>query len=88
MGNGNRTSGYSNRSNHIVISSSLPTNWSYGTNSPLFYILKKKPKLTLYFDPTEPQIDSDIFNNNISPFKEHYRDTADEVPFKMPEPVG
>ena len=50
--------------------------------------LKNKPKLTLYFDQAEPQINPDIFNHNTTPFKEHYRDATDELPFRMPEPLG
>lgn len=54
----------------------------------IFAYLKQKPKLSLYFDQMEPQIDSSIFNHNVEPFKEHYRDAKEDVPFNQPPPRG
>ena len=36
----------------------------------------------------EPQIDEKIFNHDISPFREHYRDAHEELPFNQPTPRG
>ena len=54
----------------------------------IFAYLKHKPKLSLYFDYAEPQIDEKIFNHDISPFREHYRDAHEELPFNQPTPRG
>ena len=40
----------------------------------IFAFLKNKPKLSLYFDYTEPQFDMSIFNHDITTFKDYYRD--------------
>jgi hypothetical protein len=57
----------------------------------IFAYLKKKPKLTLYFDPQEPNIDPRWFEGD-SPqtFKEQYRDAEEQMPDStmMPEPRG
>ena len=51
--------------------------------------LKKKPKLTLYFDPTEPIIDETMFNGESEDvFLEHYRDAKEEMPSHIPKPRG
>jgi len=51
--------------------------------------LKKKPKLTLYFDPSEPNIDESIFNGESRErFLEQYRDAFEEMPHNMPPPRG
>ena len=51
--------------------------------------LKKKPKLTLYFDPTEPKIDESMFEgNDREQFLNHYRDAKEEIPKIMPKPRG
>lgn len=55
----------------------------------IFAFLKKNPKLTLYFDPTEPVLDPGMFKDD-SPevFQEIYRDAREEIPPHMPEPRG
>ena len=50
--------------------------------------LKKKPKLTLYFDPGLPDIDYSTFTTNVEDFKEQYRDAQEQIPFKQPPPRG
>lgn len=58
----------------------------------IFGYLKKKPKLTLYFDPKEPMIDPQWFVNGDSPqiFREQYRDAVEDMPpsHLIPEPLG
>ena len=57
----------------------------------IFAYLKKKPKLTLYFDPQEPEIDNDWFEGD-SPdvFKDQYRDAHEQMPpeYLLPQPRG
>ena len=52
--------------------------------------LKHQPKLTLYFDPEYANVDESIFINNSSPdqFKDLYRDAKEELPERMPKPLG
>ena len=51
--------------------------------------LKKKPKLTLYFDPEEPIVDELSFNGESRErFLEHYREAVEEMPNNMPRPRG
>jgi len=50
--------------------------------------LQHNAKLTLYMDPEPPTLDPSMFIFNIDPFKEHYRDSHEELPFRMPEPLG
>ena len=51
--------------------------------------LKRKPKLTLYFDPSQARIDEDMFNGSCrEQFEEHYRDAVEELPDRMPRPRG
>ena len=54
----------------------------------IFAYIKYKPKLTLYFDPNIPPIDSSIFKMNAGEFKEYYRDAEDKDPPRMPTPKG
>jgi len=54
----------------------------------MFAFLKRKPKLTLYFDPMEPNLDISMFETNSEDFKEHYRDAKEELPWRMPKPRG
>ena len=54
----------------------------------VFAYLKKKLKLTLYFDPSMPKLDYGIFQTNAQDFKEQYRDAKEELPHKMPRPRG
>ena len=51
--------------------------------------LKRKPKLTLYFDPTRANIDEGMFEgSNKEQFMDHYRDANEELPDRMPKPRG
>ena len=51
--------------------------------------LKKKPKLTLYFDPSLPRIDESMFEgNDREQFLDHYRGAEEEIPTRMPKPRG
>ena len=51
--------------------------------------LRKKPKLTLYFDPSLPRMDESMFEgNDIEQFLNHYRGAKDEIPIKMPKTRG
>ena len=51
--------------------------------------LKKRPKLTLYFDPSRAMIDENMFNGSgREQFKDHYRDAEEELPDRMPRPRG
>ena len=52
--------------------------------------LKRKPKLTLYFDPTLPQLDEAMFAgaSNVDQLKDQYRDVVEEVPAHMSSPRG
>ena len=57
----------------------------------IFAFLKKKPKLTLYFDPQEPNIDPAWFHGDtVEAFKDQYRDAKEELPPTQlsPEPLG
>ena len=55
----------------------------------IFAYLKKKPKLTLYFDPQEPIIDNTAFQgSSAKEFREIYRDASEELPTNMPKPRG
>ena len=54
----------------------------------IFGFLQHNPKLTLYMDPEPPTLDPSMFNFNTDPFKEHCRDAHEELPFRMPEPLG
>lgn len=51
--------------------------------------LKRKPKLTLYFDPARAHVEENMFNgSNRDQFKDHYRDAVEELPDRMPKPRG
>ena len=51
--------------------------------------LKRKPKLTLYFDPKEARLDENMFNGNeCTQFLDHYRDAKEELPDRVPKPRG
>ena len=51
--------------------------------------IKKKPKLTLYFDPSLPQIDESMFTgDDADVFLDHYRDAKEQMPERMPQPRG
>ena len=49
--------------------------------------IKRKTKLTLYFDPSYPIIDENCFTGNSpSVFQDHYRNAKEELPLRMPIP--
>ena len=51
----------------------------------IFAYLKKKPKLTLYFDPSEPKLEPSMFTGEEPKnFLEQIRDAEDELPPRMP----
>ena len=51
--------------------------------------LKRNPKLTLYFDPTEARLDENKFNgSDRTQFLDHYRDAKEELPERAPKPRG
>jgi hypothetical protein len=50
--------------------------------------LKKNPKLTLYFNPELPRLDTSIFKSDREAFLEIYRDAEEELPFNMPQARG
>ena len=55
----------------------------------IFAYLKRKPKLTLYFDPQEPKIDGNTFDGSRKDeFRDIYRDAEEQLPDRMPEPLG
>lgn len=54
----------------------------------IFSYLKHRPKLTLYFDPTIPNIDYGQFQTTRADFAEHYRDAEESLPHRMPKPRG
>ena len=54
----------------------------------IFGYLKKKPKLSLYFDPSLPNIDYSTFRTKKEDFHEHYRDAEEQLPHQMPIPRG
>ena len=55
----------------------------------IFAYLKKNPKLTLYFDPSEPKIDpSSFIGSTAEDFKEQYRGAEEEIPQDAPEALG
>ena len=52
--------------------------------------LKRKPTLTLYFDPTLPQLDKTIVvsTSNVEQFKDQYRGIVEEILAHIPSPRG
>jgi len=52
--------------------------------------LKHHPKLTLYFDPERANVDESTFDGNstLSQFQDIYRDAKEELPERMPPPLG
>ena len=55
----------------------------------IFAYIKKKIKLTLYFDPSPPNIDMTTFKGDrANVFKEQYRGAEEEFPPRMPKPRG
>lgn len=54
----------------------------------IFAYLKHRPKFTLYFDPTIPNIDYGQFTTRREDFAEHYRDAEEPLPHNMPKARG
>ena len=54
----------------------------------IFSYLERHPKLTLYMDTDQPQIEYSTFNNDTQEFLEYYRDAKEQLPHKMPRPRG
>ena len=51
--------------------------------------LKRKQKLTLYFDPTQPRVNENMFNgSDKDQFKDHYRDAVEELHWKRNAPIS
>ena len=54
----------------------------------IFGFLKKKPKLSIYMDPSLPNIDYGDFTTNPQDFAEYYRDAHEHLPHDRPTPRG
>ena len=54
----------------------------------IFAFLDKHPKLTLYMNPSLPNLDYQIFTTDATEFKEYYRGAKEEMPHRMPIPRG
>ena len=54
----------------------------------IFGYLKKKPKLSIYMDPSLPNIDYSDFTTNPQDFTEYYRDAHEHLPHDRPIPRG
>ena len=52
----------------------------------IFAYLKKNPKVTLYLDPSMPNLDYTIFRTKAEDFIEYYRDTKEQLPHQVPKP--
>ena len=52
----------------------------------ILLFLKKKPKLTLYMDPSLPRMDYSVFNIKPEDFKEYHRNAEEEMPNQMSRP--
>lgn len=54
----------------------------------IFAFLEEYPKLTLYMDPDQPNLNYSLFKTDPEAFKEYYRDAHEELPHRMPKPRG
>jgi hypothetical protein len=54
----------------------------------IFAFLKKKPKLSIYLDPSLPNIDYGDFRTKREDFAEQYRGAEEQMPHDMPRPRG
>ena len=54
----------------------------------IFGYLKKKPKMSIFMDPSLPNIDYGAFKTKPQDFAEYYRDAHEHVPHDMPVPRG
>ena len=52
----------------------------------IFSFLEKKPKLTLYMDPSLLRMDYFVFKTKPEDFKEYYRNAEEEMPHQVPRP--
>ena len=53
----------------------------------IFLYLSKHEKSRLAFDPSRPKVDESVFNADAD-WKDFYGDVEEELPTKMPEPLG
>ena len=54
----------------------------------LFGYLKRRPKMSIYMDPSLPNIDYGDFKTKPSDFAEYYRDAYEQMPSSMPKARG
>ena len=54
----------------------------------IFAYLKRKPKLTLYYEPGFPRMDYSNFRTKQEDFLEHYRDATEPMPHHQPRKRG
>ena len=54
----------------------------------IFGYLKKRPKMSIYMDPSLPKIDYGAFKTRPQDFAEYYRDAHEHLPHDMPVPRG
>jgi hypothetical protein len=54
----------------------------------IFAFLKKKPKLSIYLDPSLPNIEYGDFKTNKEDFVKQYRSAEEPMPNDMPKPRG
>jgi hypothetical protein len=54
----------------------------------IFDFLRKKPKLSIYLDPSLPHIEYGDFKTNKEDFAEQYRGAEEPMPHDMPRPRG
>ena len=68
----------------------LPRQGHFEQAYHIFVFLKRRPKLTLHFDPTRAKIDESISMEGSRPsdFKDIYCDAKQEIPQNAPKPKG
>ena len=54
----------------------------------IFGYMKKKPKMSLFMDPSLPNINYGDFTTKPNDFAEYYRDAKEQIPGDMPRPRG
>jgi len=54
----------------------------------IFGYLKRRPKMSIYMDPSLPNIDYGDFKTKSSDFAEYYRDAHEQMPSSMPKARG
>ena len=77
----------------VLLETSLPSQYQASPREGhmvqalhIFAYFKKKPKLTLYYDPGLPRTDYGNFRTNQKDFLEHYQHTAEPMPHHQPRP--